>query len=337
VAEFQKLPVDKFTPPPAQEAYIGKPFRATARFPELVDAGGPQLARLGGWTYDPDRQTLKLTSWVDGATSRSLRSDPEISRTDSDFYGFPINLTNKYLGQFDKSNAFGAAIKVDEYLGRYVLIGSYSPSYHNSKFPYRTSSDIDGEKSIALPAEEARTLTPFLRFFVEGIIVPYSGKRIIACGDAMAPATFERHQENLFDVCVVSARIDRYGVEDSRTGKLIAEWLPPAQPPVPAISQPPFENAVQRDAIAAKGAADAVAKGGIGISFVPTPYGAVIVAVADKSPAERAGLKKGQVIESVNGIRITGFGAPEMMKAVQVPTAIVIYSISGVGDVSVKR
>lgn len=92
----------------------------------------------------------------------------------------------------------------------------------------------------------------------------------------------------------------------------------PAPTPVPAPAAPP-------------------PGGGIGIGFIPTAWGAVIQLVVPGSPAARAGLKPGQVIEAVNGMPLKGLAAPEMIKAVRAETPAIFYSIINGGDVKVLR
>ncbi len=75
----------------------------------------------------------------------------------------------------------------------------------------------------------------------------------------------------------------------------------------------------------------------LGIGFVPTPDGAKIQLVVAGSPAERAGLRVGQVIEAVNGTPLKGLAAPEMIKAVLARTPSVFVSIAGGGDVKITR
>ena len=85
--------------------------------------------------------------------------------------------------------------------------------------------------------------------------------------------------------------------------------------------------------------AAAPAAGGekLGIGFIPTPAGARIQLVVAGSPADRAGLRVGQVIEAVNGAPIKGLAAPEMIKAVLTDTPAVFLSITGGGDVKLTR
>jgi hypothetical protein len=75
----------------------------------------------------------------------------------------------------------------------------------------------------------------------------------------------------------------------------------------------------------------------LGIGFVPDAAGAVIELVDPGSPADRAGLRVGQVIEAVNGAPIKGLAAPEMIKAVRATTPVVFLSIVGGCDVKVVR
>jgi sugar phosphate isomerase/epimerase len=96
----------------------------------------------------------------------------------------------------------------------------------------------------------------------------------------------------------------------------------------------PTAQAVARPAPAAAPAAD---EGRLGFGFVPTPDGAKVQLVVAGSPAERAGLRVGQLIEAVNGAPLKGLAAPEMIKAVLARTPAVFLSIAGAGDVKVTR
>jgi hypothetical protein len=88
-ADFQKPRADKFTPAPSMERFIGRRFRATSFFPELINAGGPRrVGRIGGWTYDPDRQLLRLVPWVGVNSGYELKSDPTLKDIEKRFYGF---------------------------------------------------------------------------------------------------------------------------------------------------------------------------------------------------------------------------------------------------------
>jgi hypothetical protein len=93
--------------------------------------------------------------------------------------------------------------------------------------------------------------------------------------------------------------------------------------PAPSVAGPPSVAAADEEKL--------------GIGFVPTPDGAKIQLVLAGSPAERAGLRVGQVIEAVNGAPVKGLAAPEMIKAVLARTPAVFMSIAGGGDVKITR
>jgi hypothetical protein len=73
----------------------------------------------------------------------------------------------------------------------------------------------------------------------------------------------------------------------------------------------------------------------IGIQFQASPIGVLLLAVAPGSPADRAGLKVGQLITSVNGHKLAGMDAPTMIAAVQSSSNALTYSIMGTGDIRV--
>jgi hypothetical protein len=78
----------------------------------------------------------------------------------------------------------------------------------------------------------------------------------------------------------------------------------PAEPMPVATAAP---SAVQAGVAGAVAAAE---QGGLGISFITSDAGLVLVAVAPGSAAASAGLKPGQVIQSVNGIDLRGMAQP---------------------------
>lgn len=67
----------------------------------------------------------------------------------------------------------------------------------------------------------------------------------------------------------------------------------------------PIASSEQAQDLAAA-AASLAAKGSIGISFIPSAAGIVLMAVAPGSPAASAGLRAGEVIQSANGINFRG-------------------------------
>ena len=119
--------------------------------------------------------------------------------------------------------------------------------------------------------------------------------------------------------------------EGVRTGK-----LRPAR--TVAVSGPAVPTpAVARTPVVAQTPASPTPGETIGIGFVPTSSGAVIRLVVPGSPADRAGLKVGEVIEAVNGMPLKGLARAEMIKAVRAETPAIFYSIADGGDVKVLR
>lgn len=84
-------------------------------------------------------------------------------------------------------------------------------------------------------------------------------------------------------------------------------------------------------------AAGAAQQGGLGISFITTPAGLVLLAVAPGSPAAGAGLKPGQVLQSVNGVDLRSMpqvGAVAVLKGL--PRQFT-FTVAGAGDIKVTR
>jgi hypothetical protein len=117
-----------------------------------------------------------------------------------------------------------------------------------------------------------------------------------------------------------------------KSGNLVPETAAGAAPS--AVPSPSQESYM---AIAQHGATDAAAHGGLGISFIPAPMGAVITIVAPASDAERAALKPGETIESVNGVSIKGFSAGAMTQALHADTPTIRLGVVGIGNVDIAR
>lgn len=83
--------------------------------------------------------------------------------------------------------------------------------------------------------------------------------------------------------------------------------------------------------------ASAQQPGGIGVSLTATPVGAVIMAVGSNSPAEKAGLKVGQIIESVEGINIKGMPLEALKAIMKNQPDRVALKVTGGGTVLVER
>lgn len=89
---------------------------------------------------------------------------------------------------------------------------------------------------------------------------------------------------------------------------------------------------------AAQTSADSsAAQGGIGISFFASPLGAIIMAVGHGSDGEKAGLKAGETVESVNGVSIKNFPNEAMVQAFHAETPTLKLGVVGVGNVDVVR
>ena len=226
VARYEKPRADKFSPRPTDEDIIGRPFRAVATFPELTDEGGPRMGRNGGWLYNPDTATLTLKPWVDMIAGDEMNSDPTLHGVEKMFHGFVVKAQGRYLGKTVEGNAFGAKINVDQYLGTSLTVGKYEEGFSTNLFPDGLQ-DKDLVRNVPMPPAIARAVTSNLKLVVEGTIEAYSSGHAIACGEALAPATFERHSERLMHECVVSADIRRFAVEDGRDGHVYAEWVRP--------------------------------------------------------------------------------------------------------------
>ena len=226
VTRYEKPRPDKFSPRPTDEDIIGKPFRTVANFAELTDEGGPRIGRNGGWLYNPDTATLTLKPWVDMVVGSDLESDPTLHGVDKMFHGFVIKARGRYLGKTVEGNAFGARINVDQYLSTSLTVGKYEEGFSAKLFPDGLE-DKNLVKSVPMEPSVARAVTPNLKLVVEGTIEAYSPGHAIACGEALAPATFERHSERLTHECVVSADIRRFAIEDARDGHVYAEWVRP--------------------------------------------------------------------------------------------------------------
>jgi hypothetical protein len=102
---------------------------------------------------------------------------------------------------------------------------------------------------------------------------------------------------------------------------------PAAQPVTPAAAM----------AAAQSGADAAAQKGGWGISFAPTPYGLMLVAVAEGGAAKAAGLKQGEVVEALNGISVKGMPLEQAAQLLGRAGTTLTFTIIGVGDVKVTR
>lgn len=118
---------------------------------------------------------------------------------------------------------------------------------------------------------------------------------------------------------------------------LVAKGLLNPAPEVALPKTPGTMTQAEIQSSAATSASAAAAKGGLGVSFLPSPFGALLMAVAPGSLAQVAGLKPGETVEAVNGVPLKDLPADAMIKVLQGPTGTVTLSIIGVGDVKVVR
>jgi hypothetical protein len=81
----------------------------------------------------------------------------------------------------------------------------------------------------------------------------------------------------------------------------------------------------------------ALKQGGIGISYVPSPAGIVLLAVAPGSPASAAGLHAGQVIERANGVDLRGMQQVAVIAVLKGLPKILRFAVVGAGEVVVNR
>lgn len=81
----------------------------------------------------------------------------------------------------------------------------------------------------------------------------------------------------------------------------------------------------------------AASKGVVGIAFMPSPVGAVILAVAPGSIAEKAGLKPGQTIEAVNGISLKGLSQADAMVILRALPSTYVMTMAGSPPVTISH
>ncbi|MDQ4418945.1 PDZ domain-containing protein [Sphingobium sp. DEHP117] len=98
-----------------------------------------------------------------------------------------------------------------------------------------------------------------------------------------------------------------------------------------AIAPTPHQNAQAASA----GARNAASQGGLGIAFASLPQGILITAVAPGSRAERGHLKPGQFVTAINGTGLAGMSQSEVQTLLKASTGITVFSVAGIGDLTV--
>ena len=106
---------------------------------------------------------------------------------------------------------------------------------------------------------------------------------------------------------------------------------PTASTPVSPVSNDQLMAAVQANA------QTAAAKGGIGITFMPSPVGAILMAVSPGSRADKAGLKAGETIEAINGIPIKGMDQGSIGAILHSDAPSLVVKVVGVGDLTINH
>lgn len=110
-----------------------------------------------------------------------------------------------------------------------------------------------------------------------------------------------------------------------------------SQPPVSAMPTMPAMSQEQILATAQNNAKAAAASGGIGVTFMSSPVGATIVAVAPGSRADKAGLKAGETLEAINGIPIKGMSQASIIAILHSDAPSLVMKVVGVGDITIRR
>lgn len=75
----------------------------------------------------------------------------------------------------------------------------------------------------------------------------------------------------------------------------------------------------------------------LGFTYQATPIGSVVLGVVAGSSADAAGMKSGQIIETVNGISIKGLDASAQMAAVGAPADQLDFGLSNGSKLTVRR
>jgi hypothetical protein len=113
-------------------------------------------------------------------------------------------------------------------------------------------------------------------------------------------------------------------------------------PPAPKIAAAPAPAGTPTPPTLAalqKGAEDSAARGGFGFTYAPTPMGALIMAVAEGSPAAAAGLKPGEMILALDGVTLKGLASGQAVQDVMThnTAASVTLSVEGAGEVRMTK
>jgi hypothetical protein len=218
---------DAFSAAPGDPALIGRQFRVATPFMELTNEGGPRMARNGGWKYLVDDGKLRLDMWPNQFHVKlyGMANDLRVVG-----HGFTV-VTHVDSLPYKGQNAFGQTATVNMFgLDAFAMI-QIQATPTDAAFPSYLPFDInhpglnDPVVDVPMSPDEAKTVTKSLVLAVYGTIQASGGKRFVGCGsEATAPATIDNPHEVVEQVCLFSAHIDRYAIEDRTTGKVLAEW-----------------------------------------------------------------------------------------------------------------
>ena len=151
--------------------------------------------------------------------------------------------------------------------------------------------------------------------------------------------------QSYFELVVRNGAIEALDIGESRDIDLVnlscqklvkSGFLRPATAPAapPAAAAP---STAQMLAAAQTGAQTAAATGGVGITFVPSPVGAILMAIAPGSRAEKAGLKPGETIEAINGIPVKGMEAAAIAAILHSDAPALVVKVVGVGELTIGK
>lgn len=165
-------------------------------------------------------------------------------------------------------------------------------------------------------------------------------------GVVMSPSYLQSHRTTGMNIKLIGSRgekvvqispetvavfDDAYEREIAKFGGTAAIASPAAQQVTPSSVLEGLQGAT------AATAKTAVEHGGLGIAFLSTPAGLVLMAVAPGSIAATSGLKVGQVIESANGVDLRGMPQAATLAVIKAMPKQIAFKVTGVGVINVVR
>jgi hypothetical protein len=142
---------------------------------------------------------------------------------------------------------------------------------------------------------------------------------------------------------LTDTRVRNAGVEPAMpSAPPVAPGIPPAPPP-PLVSLPGSATYVPAPEAPPAPGGEAEAQTGdpgswvdaIGVQFVPTSSGAMVLATRPGSVAEAKGIESGDFIESVDGVAIKALSAQQMAARIGAPGVKVLHMIAA-GDIRIR-